>query len=60
MEVKFPVYWGGEKIATEYRISGIPLIYFVMNGKIVEKVLGKRGERFIEEKIVSLLDKCKK
>jgi thiol-disulfide isomerase/thioredoxin len=58
MELEFPIYWGGEKVTVQYRISGIPLTYFVQNGEVVEVVLGGRDEAFIEEKIVSLLDTC--
>lgn len=60
MGLDFPVYWGGEKVTTKYRISAIPLTYIVTKGKIVEKILGQRGEDFIEGKIVSLLDECEK
>jgi len=60
MGLDFPVYWGGEKVAVEYRISAIPLTYIVKNGEIVEKILGGRGEAFIEDKIVSLLGECEK
>ena len=56
----FPIYWGGEEVTVKYRISAIPLTYIVKNGKIVEKILGGRGEEFIEEKIVSLLGECEK
>jgi len=56
----FPVYWGGEEVTTKYRISAIPLTYIVKNGEIVEKILGQRGEDFIEEKIISLLVECDK
>jgi len=60
MGLEFPVYWGGEKVTMKYRISAIPLTYIVKNGEILEKILGQRGEDFIEEKIISLLDECKK
>ncbi|MDO9515467.1 MAG: TlpA disulfide reductase family protein [Syntrophales bacterium] len=56
--VNFPVYWGGEAVTVQYRISAIPLTYIVKNGEIVEKILGGRGEQFIEDKIRSLLGEC--
>ncbi|MBN2398599.1 MAG: TlpA family protein disulfide reductase [Deltaproteobacteria bacterium] len=58
MGLEFPIYWGGEEVTVHYRISGIPLSYFVRNGEVVDVVLGGRDETFIEEKIVSLLDAC--
>ncbi|MBA7587143.1 Thiol-disulfide oxidoreductase ResA [subsurface metagenome] len=60
MGLDFPVYWGGEEVTMKYRISAIPLTYIVKSGEIVEKILGGRGERFIEDKITSLLDECEK
>jgi len=60
MGLQFPVYWGGEQVTTRYRISGIPLTYFIKKGEVVEVVLGQRDETFIEGKIVSLLDACEK
>ena len=60
MNVSFPVYWGGEKVGAHYQISGIPLTYLIRNGQVVESVLGKRDEAFIEEKIVTLLESCEK
>jgi len=60
MGLDFPVYWGGEAVTVKYRISAIPLTYIVKKGEIVEKIVGGRGEEFIEGKIVSLLDECEK
>ncbi len=60
MGLDFPVYWGGEKVTMEYRISGIPLTYLIKNGEVVEKILGQRDESFIEKKILSLIEACEK
>ncbi len=60
MGLKFPVYWGGEKVAKHYRISAIPLSYLIKNGAVVESILGRRDKAFIEGKIVALLDECEK
>ncbi len=60
MGLEFPIYWGGEKVTAEYRISAIPLTYIVKNGEIVEKILGGHDEVFIENKITSLLGECEK
>lgn len=56
----FPIYWGGEEVTVQYRISAIPLTYIIKNGKVVERIVGGRGEQFIEDKIVSLLGECEK
>jgi len=60
MRLTFPVYWGGEKVVREYKISGIPLLLIAREGEIVEKILGSRPENVLEEKIQSLFDQCGK
>ena len=51
----FPVYWVGEKAMEDLNIRAIPLFLFVKDGAIVEKVLGKQSEAFLDRKIVDLL-----
>ena len=53
--VNFPVYWAGEKTANDFNIGAIPLLLFIKDGSIVEKVLGKRPEAFLDVKISDLL-----
>jgi len=54
----FPVYWGGEKMAFDYNIFGVPTILLVKSGTIVERIIGKRPESFLKEKISSFIDSC--
>jgi thiol-disulfide isomerase/thioredoxin len=58
LDLKFPVYWGGERMAFEYRIFGMPTILVVKEGKIAEKIVGTRSELFLEEKISELFAAC--
>jgi len=58
LKLKFPVYWGGEKMAYEYSIFGVPTILVVKNGKIEERIIGKRSESFLEEKIMQWIEQC--
>lgn len=53
--VTFPVYWVGEDAVSRYKIFGIPMIFLIKNGKIVEKIPGQRPEKFWEEKVIHLL-----
>ena len=55
LNVKFPVYWIGEKGIHKYKIHAIPVIFFMKNGKIVEKVVGERGEKILNKKIEDYL-----
>lgn len=59
MEVPFPVYWGGEKMAFQYRINAIPLIMIVSKGEITEKILGQRPKAFLEQKVNAIISMCK-
>jgi len=58
MQITFPVYWGGEKMTAEYNISAIPLLMLSKDGEIVERIIGKRSEEFLEKKITALLRDC--
>ena len=59
MEVPFPVYWGGDKMAFQYRINAISLIMIVNRGEITEKILGQRPKAFLEQKVNTILSMCK-
>ena len=54
-KVGFPVYWVGEAALDRYGIDKIPMIFVVRNGKIMEKIPGKRSERYLKGKIEELL-----
>jgi len=54
-QVGFPVYWVGEAAVRKYKIFGIPMIFLIKNGKIVEKIPGERPEAYWEQKIEMLL-----
>jgi len=55
MNVNFPFYWVGDKAVSEYNISAIPMLFLVKNGEIVEKIVGKRSESFLDKKIGNFL-----
>lgn len=49
--VEFPVYWVGDKVVRELKLVGIPMIYILKNGKIIEKIPGKCSYDFLKERI---------
>jgi len=55
LDLTFPVYWSGPKPARKYNIIGVPTVFLIKDGKTVEKVIGQRSEKFLEEKIKMLL-----
>jgi len=56
LNVRFPIYWVGEKGVEAYKIDKLPMLFVIENGKIVEKIPGKRSEKFLEEKILELCE----
>ena len=57
LDLTFPVYWSGPKPARKYNIIGVPTVFLIKDGKTVEKVIGQRSEKVLEEKIKALLSK---
>ena len=55
MKIEFPVYWVGENAIKDYKIDAIPLLFVIKNGKVIEKIFGKRSEKFLDKKILKLL-----
>jgi thiol-disulfide isomerase/thioredoxin len=58
LDIKFPVYWGGDKMAFGYSIFGVPTILVMKAGEVAERIIGKRSEKFLEEKIARLVEAC--
>ena len=55
LKVDFPIFWLGEETLEAYEISGIPLLMFIKNGAVVEKVMGLHSRAFFAEKIETFL-----
>ncbi len=58
LDLKFPVYWAGEKMAFAFNIFGVPTILVIRDGKIHERIIGKRNENYLENKLSSLMSEC--
>ena len=56
LHVNFPVYWVGVDMAREYDIYAIPMIFFIKNGQVVEKLPGKRSHKDLDRKIKELFE----
>jgi thiol-disulfide isomerase/thioredoxin len=54
LNVNFPIYWVGEKAVQAYNINALPVLFVVKEGKITERIAGKRSKKFLEEKIQEL------
>lgn len=56
LKVGFPVYWYGESAIQKFSIFAIPMIYWVKDGRIIEKLPGRRSEKELDKKIRKFLD----
>ena len=55
LKVCFPVYWYGESAVQKFSLSAIPVIFWVKNGRIVEKLPGRRSSKELDKKIQKFL-----
>jgi thiol-disulfide isomerase/thioredoxin len=55
-KVNFPIYWTKVDMSEKYDIYAIPTIYLIKNGKIVEKIIGKQTEAFLDKRVGLLLE----
>ena len=53
--VNFPFYWVDERVVRDLDIRSIPLLFLVKDGEIIQEVMGKQSEAFLEKKIAQLL-----
>jgi thiol-disulfide isomerase/thioredoxin len=55
LKVGFPVYWYGESAVQKFSIYAIPMIYLVKDGRIIEKLPGRRSGKELDKKIRKFL-----
>ena len=56
LKIDFPVYWYGEKAIQKFNLANIPLLLIVRQGKIYERIPGRRTQEFLDKKIQGILD----
>ena len=55
LKIEFPVYWFGDKAIQKFELSAIPLLLIVKQGVIVERIPGRRYEKFLDRKVKEIL-----
>jgi len=55
LKIEFPVYWCGEKAIDIFKLTAIPMLLFIRQGEMVERLHGKRSEKFLDQKIREFL-----
>jgi thiol-disulfide isomerase/thioredoxin len=56
LKIEFPVYWCGEKAIDKFKLNAIPMLLFIRQGEMVERLHGKRPEKIIDQKIRDFLN----
>ena len=57
LKIDFPVYWFGEKAIQKFNLTRIPLLLVVKQGEVVERILGRRPEKYLDSKVKVLLER---
>lgn len=55
LQVEFPVYWLGDRAVQKFKLNIIPILFFMQDGQIVEKLRGQRSEKELRKKIGEFL-----
>lgn len=56
LKIRFPVYWAGAAVIDHYEITRIPLLLFVRDGQIIQRLQGARDKAALEKEIISFLE----
>lgn len=55
LKISFPIYWYGDTAVQKFSLFAIPMIFLVKDGRIVEKLPGRRSEKVLNKKIREFL-----
>jgi thiol-disulfide isomerase/thioredoxin len=55
LKIAFPIYWYGEKGVQKFKLNAIPMLFFIKDGEIVEKLYGRRPEAQLNKKFKEFL-----
>ncbi len=55
LKIRFPVYWYGDAAVQKFSLFAIPMIFLVKDGRVVEKLPGRRSEKALNKKIREFL-----
>jgi thiol-disulfide isomerase/thioredoxin len=55
LKIDFPIYWYGEKAVRKFKLFAIPMLFFIKQGEIVEKLYGRHPESSLNKRFKELL-----
>ena len=56
LKIDFPVYWFGEKAIPKFNLRRIPLLLVIKQGEVIERIPGRRPEKYLDSKVQTLLE----
>ena len=56
LKIDFPIYWYGEKGVQKFKLNAIPMLFFIKDGEIVEKLYGRRPASALNKKFKEFLN----
>ena len=56
LKIDFPIYWYGEKGVQKFKLNAIPMLFFIKDGEIVEKLYGRRPASALNKKLREFLN----
>ena len=57
LKIEFPVFWCGEKAISKFDLHAIPMLLFIRQGEMVERLHGNRPEKLLDQKIREFIKK---
>lgn len=55
LKIDFPIYWYGEKGVQKFKLDAIPMLFFIKQGEIVEKLYGRHPESSLNKRFKEFL-----
>ena len=55
LEIDFPIYWYGEKAVKKFKLFAIPMLFFIKDGEVVDKLYGRHPESSLNKRFQEFL-----
>jgi thiol-disulfide isomerase/thioredoxin len=55
LKIDFPIYWYGEKGVKKFKLNAIPMLFFIKDGEVVDKLCGRHPESSINKRFREFL-----
>ena len=50
LKIDFPIYWYGEKGVIKFKLNAIPMLFFIKDGEVVDKLYGRHPESSLNKR----------